>query len=175
MIIQDPASSQGAHVDDFGRLSVLADTRPLITRLAHDGKALSIHSTYSATAADEILSFRNDDQLEFHVTSILLGTDTAGSFTVALATGTPAGTVLTGVSLNQGRLLTNQFTAYGNAAVTGLTPGIALAQPFMPANSSFLLAPSGVLILGNGNQICITTNVTAVVAATLYGYWEESE
>jgi len=173
MIIQDPRNGQGAYIDDDGRLAVLADMRPNIARASLSGKSIVLHSTYSATSGQEVFGFQNDDSVPFYVESIFLGTDTAGSLTVAVSTGTLAGTPLVATSLNRGESVTNLYTAYGNASVTGLTPGAALGQVFLAASGSGGIGFASSLILGNGHQICVTTNVTAVISCSLYGYWAE--
>lgn len=173
MIIQDPRNGQGAYIDDDGRLNVLADMRPNIARASLEGDSIAIHSTYSATAAQEVFGFQNDDPVPFYVESVFLGTDTAGSLTVAVSTGTLGGTPVVGSSLNRGKSITRLYTAYGNASVTGLTPGAALGQVFLPASGSGGIGFASSLVLGNGDQICVTTNVTAAISCTLYGYWAE--
>ena len=173
MIIHDPRNGQTAFVDEDGRLSVLADMRPNIARAALEGEAVVFHSTYSATAADEVLGFQNNDTKRFFVESIFLGTDTAGSLTVAVSTGTLAGTPLIALSLNRDAAIANLYSAFGNAAVTGLTPGAALGQVFLPASGSGGIGFASSLILGTGDQICVTTNVTAILSCSLYGYWSE--
>lgn len=173
MIIQDPQTSRGAVVDGVGRLNVLADIRPAIVRAGASYESIVLHSTYSATAAQEVLGFENNDSVPFYVESILLGTDTAGSLTIATSVGTLGGTQIFGLPLHRGGAISRLYTAFGNASVTGLTPGLALGQVFLGASQSGGVGFASALILPNGAQICVTTNVTAVVSATLYGYWAE--
>jgi hypothetical protein len=172
MIIQDPATSRGANVDALGRIYSLADARTAAVRASIDGDFAIFYSTYSATAADEIFYFLSNDEHSFYVERIVIATDTAGSFTLAECSGTAAGTGITGTNPRLGHSIDHQYSAFGNAAVTGLTPGV---PPFitvqLPANGSVILPISGELIVGNGQDFCITTNVTAVVHVSVMGFW----
>jgi len=174
MIIHDPTTGLGAAVDALGRLAVLATARSPLVQAAKVGEAIVIHSNYSATAAQEILSFQNDDPVNFFIEKIRFGTDTAGDATIAVAAGTAAGTPVVALPLNRGVLpLTRQYTAFGDASVTGLTPGDIFAMLHAGADVADEIDFGGALILGNGDEICVTTNVTAAVSCALFGYWAE--
>ena len=173
MIIQDPSTSRGAQVDDLGRIYSLADARTAAVRASIDGDFVVFYSTYSATAGDEVFSFYNTDHHAFYVERILIATDTAGSFTLAPYTGSAAGTSLTAQCSNLGHLPQHVYDARGNAAVTGTTPGAAFCTVQLPANGSIILPISGELIVGNAQKFLITTNVTAVIAVSVMGFWTE--
>lgn len=174
MIIQDPSTSRAVAVDQLGRIYSLADARTAAVRASIDGDFAILYSTYSATAADEVFAFKSTDEHAFYVERITIATDTAGSFTLAQCTGTAAGTALTATNPRLGHAIDHQYSAYGNAAVTGLTPGV---PPFitiqLPANGTIILPIAGELIVGNGQQFCVTTNVTAVVHVSVMGFWAE--
>jgi len=173
MIIQDPATSQGAAVDALGRVYSIADVRSAGVRASIDGDFANFYSAYSATAAEEIVSFRNDSDVPFYLHRVILATDTAGSFSIGPATGTAAGTPLVPTNPRLGYVVLNQFAAFGNAAVTGLTPGTIMATFQLPANGTAIMPVSGELIVGNGQQFSITTNVTAAVTVAVQGFWAE--
>lgn len=173
MIIQDPGTNHAARVDDLGRVYSLADVRTAGVRAAIDGNFVNFYSAYSATAGQEIISFQNDDEHTFYLHRVILATDTAGSFSIGPATGTPGGTPLVPTNPRLGYAVLHQYTSYGNASVTGLTPGVIMATFAAPANSTIIMPVSGELIVGNGQQFSITTNVTAAIQVTVQGYWTE--
>lgn len=172
MIITDAATSRAAQVDDLGRVYALADVRSAGVRASLDGNFANFYSAYSATAADEIFSFMNTDEHTFYLHRVILATDTAGSFSIGPATGTAAGTPVIPTNPRLGYPNVHQFLAYGNAAVTGLTPSI-MATFASPANGTIIMPVSGELILGNGQQFSITTNVSAAVQVAVQGFWTE--
>jgi hypothetical protein len=171
MIIQDPATGTGAKVDTLQRLIVLADQRPAISRAAEEGLAVVIHSTYSATTGQQVLQFKNNDPLAFNVSSIQVASAVAGSFVLAVCTGTAAGTAATKTNLKLGTTTTKLYDAFGNASVTGLTPGAALWQVYVPASGSALYAFGASIIIGNGLQVCVTANITGAISVEMYGFW----
>lgn len=174
MIINDAATGVGAEVDSLQRLAVLADSRSAAARHSLDGNAIVVHSSYSATAAQEILAFENSDPVPFYLSELLFTTDTAGSIELAVSAGTQAGTAATVQSLKLGAAIEHLYIAFGNASVTGLTPGNVLAQLSAISDGQARFDLGGVVILGNGQAVCITTNVSADVSVELFGYWSEA-
>ena len=142
------------------------------------GDGAFFYSTYSATAADEILSIKNgESEKELHITRMLITATDEALFTVfEVTSGTASGTTLTYQNPNLDSGTQNNGTFFGNAAVTGSLSGNTLFTVGVSAASVqtdiFL---EGALILANGDEIAITCDGTVTPYLTVIGFWKIPE
>jgi hypothetical protein len=138
------------------------------------GKAYSVSSTYAATGGQEVLSFKNTSQTDcFIVDEITVGSSVATAFTLfEVTSGTAGGTSITPQNLNLGSGNNAAATAFGNASVTGSLSGNTLLLDTVPANTSILLDLRGALILGQDDEIAVTTSATGTVYVTIIGHYK---
>ena len=175
-VVRDPRTGIGQNVTRDGHAEVLAVIEAGMEHASEeDGLAFSWPSTYSATAADEIISIQNDDNdRHLHITHIEVGGASAALYTLfEVTSGTPAGTPITAQNLNLDSGKVAEETSFGNAAVTGSLSGNTLAVKHVPANESRLLNVKAALILAKSDIIAITVGSNSVVAVTVYGFYSD--
>lgn len=173
MIIQDPSTGHGASVDELFRLQVFSEGQSLLRRAALVGDGVVFSTGHTTSGADEeVLSFRNDDDADFVVDSIVVGSAVAGVITLATASGTPGGaSEISAVPLRLGETNVKDYTAHGGASVTGLTLVLTLASIYVAASETVILPFGGALIVPKNVQIAVSAGQTGAVVASIYGYW----
>ena len=139
------------------------------------GQAFSFLSEYSATSGDFIGCVMNtSSDKNFVVSEIIVGGVEAGHFEVVKVTGTPAGTTITGGLLNFSKSNTAEATAFGDAAVTGLTEDYELSHIRTQASESKSMSFQQSLILSKDTAIGIKyVGTTGLVEITILGYFED--
>lgn len=175
-IIRDPQTGVGQNVTKDGYAKVLAIIEAGFEHASEENSlAFSWASTYSATAADEIISVQNDDNdRHLHISHIEIGGASTALFTLfEVTSGTPGGTPVTAQNLNLDSAMVAEETAFGNAAVTGSLSGNTLAVKHVPANDSILINTKSGLILAKNDIIAITVGSNSVVAVTIYGFYSD--
>ena len=175
-VVRDPRTGTGQTVTKDGHAEVRAIIEAGFEHASEEsGLAFSWASTYSATAADEIISIQNDDNdRHLHLTHIEIGGASTALFTLfEVTSGTPAGTTITAQNLNLDSGKVAEETSFGNAAVTGSLAGNTLAVKHVPANDSVLLNIKAGLILAKNDVVAITVGSNSVVAVTIYGFYSE--
>lgn len=116
-------SVNSAHVDSSGRLVVRADSETDMNHAMGIGLGYIFHSTYSATAGDEIFFLQNTGA-DIHIHRISVSTAASGVVDILRQTsGTAAGTTITGKNGIFGRPIMPDVTAFGDASVTGSVDG----------------------------------------------------
>ncbi len=126
-----------AAVDSGGRLVVRADTETDMNHAMGVGLGYIFHSTYSASAGEEIFYLQNTGA-DIHVHRVVVSTSASGIFQILRQTsGTAAGTTITGKNGILGRPVMPAITAFGDASVTGSVDGeillghdIGTSEPF---------------------------------------------
>lgn len=142
------------------------------------GDAAFFYSSYSATAADEIISIKNGESAkQLHLTRMLITATGEALFTIfEVTSGTAAGTTLTYQNPNLDSGTINSGTFFGNAAVTGSLSGNTLFTVGVSAASVqadiFL---EGAVILANGDEIAITCDGSVTPYLTVIGFWKLPE
>jgi hypothetical protein len=145
---------------------------------AKDAQTYLWTSSYSATSGDEIIYVKNTSKTKLLIIDeIILGCVATAQFAVYTATGTAAGTSITGRNTNRTSGNTADVTSLGDAAVTGLTIGDRLSITRVPANDSKVLDLKDAIILGLDDAITITYTAGAgnTVDATILGYYDTAE
>ena len=175
-VIRDPSTNVGQNVTKDGHAEVLAIIEAGFEHASEEsGLAFSWASTYSATAADEIISIQSDDNdRHLHISHIEVGGASTALFTLfEVTSGTPAGTTITAQNLNLDSGRVAEETSFGNAAVTGSLTGNTLSVKHVPANDSVLMNVKAGLILSKNDIIAITVGSNSVVAVTIYGFYSD--
>ena len=163
-----------AQVDSEGHLVVDAIT---LSELAHQsdahGLAISITSTYLTTvASQEIISFQNTADENFHLNSVTVGSSIANTFALIEVTGgTPAGTTITAQNLNLVSGVAKAHSAFGNGDVTALTGNI-LGKWRVPASEAMTFDLQDAIILGTNDIIAVEVFVIASVEIMFTGFWD---
>jgi len=163
-----------AQVDSEGHLVVDAIT---LSELAHQsdshGLAISITSTHLTTvASQEILSFQNTADENFHLSNITFGSSIANTFALIEVTGgTPAGTTISGQNLNLISGVAKSHVAFGNADAGALTGNI-LGKWRVPASQAMTFNLEDAIILGTNDTVAVEVFVVASVEITLTGFWD---
>lgn len=139
-----------------------------------DAEAYTLHSTYSATGGQEVISLKNPSEVKkLHVVNIVISTSASGVVTLFRVTsGTAAGTIITPVNLNLGKTV-RAVTAFGNASVTGSLAGDVIDAQDIGTSLPYTFDLGGALILNQTNEIAITLTTTGVVYVTIQYHFED--
>lgn len=178
MKIEDGGGSgKAAKVNQKQRLDVSAASFSeghLIS--AVDGQAYVWTSAYSASTGNEIIYIKNESKTKkLIIEDIEVGGVLTGLFEIFETADTASGTTTTGKNLNLSSGNVADTTAFGNAAVTGITTAVSdrLGMLRVSANSDSHIDYRDTLILGFGDAICVTyTGSTGLVECQVLGYFE---
>lgn len=175
MRIQDGDTSRAANVDGNGSLQVTLndDSAPIEVRFqtaADKGEAAYVASAYTAGAGDEVLYIQNLDDKDLVIDQIILSSGAAGAFEIALVTGTAAGTIVTPVAANLSVGLVRSVSVFGNASVTGLTPGVVLLDLELGVGVPFVF--KGAPRLQKNDAIVVSSIEAIDVAVSAVLRWE---
>ena len=176
--IQDgTGTGNQAKVDSDGELAVAARTIPRSAFISESrGDAYAWTSTDATSAAEESISIQNTStDKSLHIERVILAGVQATVHAVLLVTsGTPAGTVITGVNLNKGSSNTASATSFGDAAVTGTVVGDIIAQAYHVALGSVTIEFGGEVILGQDDTIAVRTvaGTDGIVYITVIGFYD---
>mgnify|MGYP006405055893 CR=1 FL=1 len=136
-------------------------------------------SSFYTTAGnnDHILYVRNDSSDSFlRINYASLTSSKTTNYSIHYATGTPGGTLVTGVNSNRSILNIAEATAYGDADVTGLTPGGVIRATTTASVTSVNIDLGNNIVLGDGDSIAIQvldTNGNSDVGITLIGHYAD--
>lgn len=164
-----------AAVNEKNRLDVSAATFSESHLKAVEGDTYIWSTSWSASTGNEIIYIKNTSKTKFLVIeSMHVGGVNTGLFELYEVSGTAAGTALTGKNTNLGSAAVADATAFGEAAVTGLTLGDRIALVRTPANTTHEVDLHDVVILGLNDAVAIQyTGSTGVVDAFVIGYYED--
>ena len=162
--------------DEWGNIKARAITRSEMNDASAQGKAFAWSSTYTTAGAESVLYIKNtsaSSNMELH--SIILGSSANTIFTLYQATGTAAGTAITGANLNLGSTKSAEASSYGNAAVTGLTNGNVLSRIRILANYSDRFDFEGSIIVPPNTAVVLGVSALITFEATIYGHFNSLE
>ena len=141
------------------------------------GNAFIWTSTYSSAAGEEVISIQNtDSSLKLYIETIAVGAINAAVFEIIkVSSGTPAGSVVTGVNLNFGSSRVAPASAFGDASVTGSVTGTSLGWALTPANSSTIIPLDDTIILIQNDTIAVQykTGTTGISFVSVRGFFDE--
>ena len=160
-------------VDDEGRAGTRAIAQTDMAHAIAEGCAYTLHSTYSATGGEEVISLKNDD-VAIHVERIVVSSTVASVVSVMRVTsGTPAGTDIStkAFNLKLGSAAAPGITAFGNASVTGTVDGTIIDQQLLDATTPVDFPMDG-LTIPLGEAIFVRLATTGVVQVTIYFHRE---
>ena len=170
-------SGAQAGVSTDNRLDVSARVNPREYYVSRDtGQAYAWTSTDATSAAEESISVQNTstDKNLFIRKIIFAGVQATVHAVLLVTSGTPAGTVITGVNLNKGSSNTAAATSFGDATVTGTVDGDIIAQVYHVALGSVTIEFDGTVILGQDDTIAVRTvaGTDGIVYITIEGWYE---
>lgn len=141
---------------------------------ALSGKSYKWTSSYSASTGDPVIYLKNTSETNYLVIGgIICGCVNTGLFELKVVTGTAGGTGITGRPTNLAISGAAAASAYGDAAVTGLSASNRLglvrcpanSSTWIPGNDSFVLAPSSAV------AVYYTGTSGAAVDVDITGYF----
>lgn len=142
----------------------------------HERQAYVATSTFSATAAQEIISLQNTSStLNLHVERIVISTSASGIFTTFRITSATAagGTAVTPVNLFLGSANAAAAAAFGNADVTGGLSGDTVDAQDVGTEAPYTREYNGALILPQNEAIAITAATNGIIFVSIYFFFEE--
>lgn len=174
-ILRDPITGTGVRVTKDGEQLSLSITSKEIEFISHEkGLAFSLHSSYSATGGEEIISLENNNSdLDILVEDIIVSTSASGLFSLFVCNAglTPGGTGITSLNLNLGSSVVAQAIGFGNNSVTGSLAGSVIDEQDIGTTTPYHFQFGDSLIMTKGKQIAITAATTGVVHATIIYYF----
>ena len=169
-------SGTRAKVNAKKRLSVSAATFKESHLVSfEDGETYLWTTSFSAATGNEVIYIKNTSKTKLLVIDrITVNSVNAGLFELYTATGTAAGTTITGFNGNMTSNNVAEADSYGEAAVTGLTLGSRIDLARTPANGRATMELDDVLIMGLNDAITIEyTGSTGLVDVIVTGYYED--
>ena len=138
-----------------------------------DGLTFLWTSSYSASTGDEVIYIKNTSATKnLIIDKATVNSVLTGLFELNEVSGTAAGTVDTGANANRTSSNAAEASSFGNAAVTGLTPGVRIDMARVPAAGRATMELNDVLILGLGDAVAITyTGSTGIIDIIITGYY----
>ena len=176
MKIRDGAGSgRESKVNAKNRLDVTAASlnQSALTAVS-DGQTFIWTSSFSAATGNEVIYIKNDskDKLLF-IEDVVVSSVNAGLLEIYEVTGTAAGTPITGKNTNLTSSNVAVATAFGDAAVTGLTLGDRIDLARTSANGRVDIKLADILIMGFNNAIAAQyTGSTGIVDVAITGFYE---
>lgn len=139
-----------------------------------DGQTFTWTTSFSAATGNEVIYIKNDSKIKLLIIDkVTVNSVNAGLFELYTATGTAGGTSITGVNTNLTSSVVADATAYGEAAVTGLTLGDRIDLARTAANGRANMELQDILILGLNDAIAVEyTGSTGLVDLIITGYFE---
>ena len=157
-----------------GRLFVKAISQTALQDVsAEKGQAFSYTSTYAATAGQEILTIQNLLNQHMHIDQVWLSSLAAAVFSIGpVSSGSPSGTPITGVALNQDLSKVADTTAFGNASVTGSVVVTDAAWLGTGVGASQRFDLEGAWVFGKDDVFGIRCDTTTTVYATVIVHFD---
>jgi archaellin len=173
-ILEDGQTGKVAEVNVNNQLEVRSeavDSSSIVA--ARDELYFNWQSDYSATANDFVIYIKNDDPDRLlKIRKVYLSSDSTNvTFEVhRVDTGTPAGTTITPVNLTFGSAKTALETAYGNAAVTGISTSTMMWSYYKTGGEHYLDA-NGAVILLPGAALAVKVDTSSTIKVYIAGYF----
>lgn len=170
-------TGQTAGVSPTGnRFNVSSRSDDRIYYISRDNEdAYIINSADTAAAGEYNFYFQNTSKTQkFYVTSVIVGSADLAIFKIASVTGTAAGTNIVPVNMNLTSGSSADATAFGNAAVTGLTEDKLISQISVNADDSKEIFFHDALILGQDDAIAVEydTGAGGTMHVTMFGFYD---
>ena len=141
-----------------------------------DGLAFNIYSEDDdAAAGDFVCYIKNTSKTRnFFVDIVRFSSENAATVKVHEVTGTASGTSLTPFNMNLQSGVSAELTAFGNAAVSGLTSSAVFAADRVAANTGSIIPFDDILILGTDDAIAVEydTGTTGDCEVLIRGYFK---
>ena len=173
-IIEDGQTGQVGQVNVNNQLEVRSEAVDSSSIVAtRDERYFIWQSDYTATANDYILYIKNDDpDRVLKIRKIYMySAATPVTFEIhRVDTGTAAGTTVTPENLAFGSSRTSLDTAFGNAAVSGITASTMMFSYTKTGGEHYLDANGAVVILP-GAAMAITVSEDGVIKTYVAGYF----
>jgi len=130
-------------------------------------------SDYSATANDIVLYIKNTSaDKDLAIRKCYMHNATACDWEFRrVDAGTAAGTAVTAVNLAFGSNIAAEATAYGNAAVTGITSSTVMWSYRTAAATPHYLDANGAVIVKPNNAIAVKTTATGAIKVYVAAYY----
>lgn len=178
-INRDASTFKGARIlSDGATLTRAVQESEMEHISATQSESYTWHSSYAATGGQEVLTIANDENDKVLVIEKIFLASTVTAATVFdvgdMASGTPAGTIVTPVNFNRGTVRdgTSRSSAFGNASVTGsVTISTRWLIPVALQVAPFVIDTEGAWLLGKGDAMVISASVSCTVAVTVEGYF----
>ena len=167
-------SGRRAEVDKENKLAVSSTTHSESSEMAREKGATYLWtSSYSAGTGNEVIYIKNTSTTQnLVIDKATVSAVLTGLFELNVAAGTAGGTTITGTNSNLTSGNAASASSYGDASVTGITPGIRIDMARVPANGRATMELNDVLILGLNDAISITyTGSTGIVDIIITGYY----
>ena len=163
-----------AKVDVCNRLTVKSVSFSESAQVSReDGLTYLWTSSYSAGTGQEVIYIKNTSTTQdLVIDKATVNGVLTGLFELNVAAGTAGGTTITGTNANRTKNNTAAASTYGDASVTGITPGVRIDMARIPANGRATMELNDVLILGLSDAVSITyTGSTSIVDIIVTGYY----
>ena len=142
----------------------------------HERQAYVATSTYNATGGQEIIYLQNTSStLNLHIERVVCSTAATGIFTLFRVTSASAagGGAITPLNLFLGSANAAAVNAFGDAEVTGGLSGTTIDAQDIPTVTPYDLELNGALILPQNEAVAITAEVSGIVFASIFFFFEE--
>ena len=166
-------SGRRAEVDKENKLSVSSTGHSESSEVSRERGATYLWtSSYSAGTGNEVIYIKNTSTTQnLIIDKATVNSVLTGLFELNVAAGTAGGTTITGTNANLTSGNAASASSYGNASVTGITPGIRIDMARIPANGRATMELNDILILGLNDAVSITyTGSTGIVDIIVTGY-----
>ena len=167
-------SGRRAGVDEEYRLEVHSVSYSESSDVARfKGATYLWTSSYSAGTGNEVIYIKNTSTTQnLIIDKATVNSVLTGLFELNVAAGTAGGTTITGANSNLTSGNAASASSYGNASVTGITPGTRLDMARVAANGRATMELNDILILGLNDAVSITyTGSTGIVDIIITGYY----
>lgn len=176
MIIED-GTGQGnaAGVNDDGQLKVLSSMQSRMAYVsATDRMGFIWYSTYACQSGDVVLYIKNTDpERELSLNTLVAGGtgNQVWRLEKVLTVGTVSGVVITPVNTVLGSGKLPLTTAYGNAAVAGISSTVVMVGYYTMAGASDAFDAQGSVVVRANDQICLRSGTSGTVHVFVTGFY----
>ena len=164
-------SGRRAEVDKENKLSVSSTGHSESSEVSRERGATYLWtSSYSAGTGNEVIYIKNTSTTQnLIIDKATVNSVLTGLFELNVAAGTAGGTTITGTNANLTSGNAASASSYGNASVTGITPGIRIDMARIPANGRATMELNDILILGLNDAVSIGTGTKSKARVTTRG------
>ena len=174
--IKSPSSGTTAEVNEKQQLEVSASVSSESHHVSlNNGETYLWTTSWSADTGEEVIYLKNNSKTKYLIIDkVTVSAVAASLFELYTATGTAAGTTITGANANRASGNAADASAFGEAEVTGLTTASRIDMARVAANGRATMDLQDVLILGQNDAITLTyTGSTGIVDVIITGYFED--